>query len=131
MTWDPEESEREGQTLADRYAGNRYAARGQHLVEELALAVLDKLKGLLPSMAESFAQSFAEGVEGLLAQQDEQLTSRQLLPLVLPELLPEEIDLRYKKQKRRAMTGLEAAEERERGQASFGLPNSLEIMVSF
>jgi hypothetical protein len=37
------------------------------MVEELALAILDKLKSLPPGMAEAFASSFTIGVEHLLA----------------------------------------------------------------
>jgi hypothetical protein len=36
------------------------------MAEELALAVLDKLKSLPPRMAEAFANSFARGAKRLL-----------------------------------------------------------------
>jgi hypothetical protein len=65
-------------------------------------------------MAETFANSFAKGIESLLAQQDKQLDSRKEFPLTLPALLIEETPLQYRKGKRRAITGLEIAEERER-----------------
>jgi hypothetical protein len=42
-------------------------SRGQQMAEESALAILDKLKTLLPGMAESFASSFAKGAANLLA----------------------------------------------------------------
>jgi len=38
------------------------------MAEDLALAILNKLRSLPPSMAEAFANSFALGVERLLAQ---------------------------------------------------------------
>jgi hypothetical protein len=65
-------------------------------------------------MAESFANSFAKGTESLLAQQDKQLASRKDFPPTLLAPLIEETPLQYRKGKRRAMTGLEVAEERER-----------------
>jgi hypothetical protein len=65
-------------------------------------------------MAETFANSLAKGTESLLAQQDKQLASRKEFPPTLPEPLIEETPLQYRKGKRRAMTGLEVAEERER-----------------
>jgi hypothetical protein len=65
-------------------------------------------------MAESFADSFAKGADSLLAQQDKKLASRKEFPPMLPEPLVEETPLLYRKGKRRAMTGLEVAEERER-----------------
>jgi hypothetical protein len=65
-------------------------------------------------MAETFANSFAKGTESLLVQQDKQLASRKEFPLTLPTPLIEETPLQYRKGKRRAMTGLEVAEERER-----------------
>jgi hypothetical protein len=56
MGWDPELALPEmGPSLADRYAGDRYTARGLHRAEASALAVLYKLKSWPPSMAESFA----------------------------------------------------------------------------
>jgi len=75
--------------------------------------VLDKLKSLPPSMAESFADSFAKGTDSLLAQQDKKLASRKEFPPTLLEPLIEETPLLYRKGKRRALTGLEIAEERE------------------
>jgi len=65
-------------------------------------------------MAETFANSFAKGTESLLVQQDKQLASRKEFPPTLPAPLIEETPLQYRKGKRRAMTGLEVAEERER-----------------
>jgi hypothetical protein len=65
-------------------------------------------------MAESFANSFAKGTESLIAQQDKKLLSRKEFPPTLPALLIEETPLQYRKGKRRAMTGLEVAEGRER-----------------
>jgi hypothetical protein len=114
MTWDLELETASGPSLANRHVGDRYAARGLQLAEESALAVLEKLKSLPPGMAESFANSFAKGTESLLAQQEKQLVSRKDFPLTLPAPLVEETPLQYRKGKRRAMTGLEVAEERER-----------------
>jgi hypothetical protein len=65
-------------------------------------------------MAESFANSFAKGAESLLAQQDKILDSRKEFPLMLLEPLVEETPLLYRKGKKRAMTELEIAEEKER-----------------
>jgi hypothetical protein len=65
-------------------------------------------------MKESFANSFAKGTESLLAQQDKKLASREQFPPPLPEPLVKETPLQYRKGKRRAMTGLEVTEERER-----------------
>jgi hypothetical protein len=69
---------------------------------------------LPPGIAESFANSFAKGTESLLAQQEKQLVSKKDFPLTLPAPLIKETPLQYRKGKRRAMTGLEVAEERER-----------------
>jgi hypothetical protein len=76
--------------------------------------VLDKLKSLPPIMAESFADSFAKGVDSLLVQQNKKLASRKEFPPMLPEALIEETPLQFRKGKKRAMTGLEIAEEKER-----------------
>src|ERR1700730_1239471 len=67
MSWDLELILALGPSLANRYAGDRYAAQGQQMVEELALAIFDKLKRLPLGMKESFAKAFAKGVESLLA----------------------------------------------------------------
>ena len=65
-------------------------------------------------MVESFADSFAKGADSLLAQQDKKLASRKEFPPILLEPLVEETPLLYRKGKRRAIIGLEVAEERER-----------------
>jgi hypothetical protein len=115
MEWDPEpEVALLGPSHRSRYAGDRYAARGLRMAEDSALAVLEKLKSLPLEMAESFANSFAKGTESLLAQQDKQLLNRKDFFPTLPELQIEETPLQYRKGKKRAMTGLEVAEERER-----------------
>jgi hypothetical protein len=112
--WDPEQPFPEmGPTLANRHASDRYKARGLHRAEASALAVLDKLKDLPPSMAEAFADSFAKGTESLLAQQAKKLASRKDFPPVLPEPLKEETPLLYRKGEKRAMTGEELAREQE------------------
>jgi hypothetical protein len=65
-------------------------------------------------MAETFVNSFAKGTESLLAQQDKQLARRKEFPPTLLAPLIEETPLQYRKGKRRAITGLEVAEEIER-----------------
>src|SRR5271170_245458 len=102
-----------GPTLANRYASDWYTARGLHRAKASALAVLDKLKDLPPSMAEAFADSFTKGTESLLAQQAKKLASRKDFPPLLPEPLKEETPLLYRKGKKRAMTGEELAQEQE------------------
>jgi hypothetical protein len=64
-----------GPSLADRHTSNRYIAQGLQRAKELALAILERLKTIPPSMKESFANSFAKGVESLLAQQEKKLAS--------------------------------------------------------
>jgi hypothetical protein len=98
MTWDPELEIASGLSLANRYAGDRYAARRLQLAKELALAVLQKLKSLPPRIAETFANSFAKGIESLLAQQEKQLDSRKEFPPMLPAPLIEETPLQYRKE---------------------------------
>jgi hypothetical protein len=73
MTWDPKLETAPGPVASKRHAGDRYTTRGLQLAEEAALAVLKKLRSLLPGMAESFANSFAKGTESLLTQQNKQL----------------------------------------------------------
>ena len=63
------------------------------MIEELALAILDKLKSLPPRRAEAFASSFTTDAERLLAQQDKMLESRQEFPTTLPAPLVEETPL--------------------------------------
>jgi hypothetical protein len=82
--------------------------------------VIDKLRSLPPEMAESFANTFAKGADSLLAQQDEKLASRKEFPPMLPEPLVEESPLLYRKGKRRAITGLEIAEEKEMPHGNVG-----------
>jgi hypothetical protein len=115
MTWNPRELNEDIElTLADRYIGDRHGTRGVERVEESAFAVLDKLRSLPPGMAEPFANAFANGAEKLLSHHEEKLANRKQLPLMLPEPLVNETNLQYRKGKRRAMTGPEIAEEKER-----------------
>jgi hypothetical protein len=92
--------------------------RQQHIVVLLVIGNQQRSSqklGTLPAgMAEPFARSFAKGIESLLAKQEEKLLSHMALPPELPAPLVESTDLRFRKGKRRAMTGLEAAEERDR-----------------
>src|SRR3979411_2679792 len=104
MSWDPELMPALGPSLADRHAGDRYAAQGQQMVEESALAVFDKLKRLPPGMKESFATAFAKGAESLLPQKGSMLASREEFPPTLPEPLVEETPLQFRRGKRRAIT---------------------------
>ena len=114
MTWNPELDEEGGPTLASHYTDDWYAAHGLQRAEESALAVLEKLKNMPAGMAELFANTFIKGAESLLTQQDKIHASRERFPLMLPKPLAENSNLRYRKGKKRAMTGLEVAEERER-----------------
>jgi hypothetical protein len=82
--------------------------------------VIDKLRSLPPEMAESFANTFAKGADSLLAQQEKKLASRKEFPPMLPEPLVEESPLLYRKGKRRAITGLEIAEEKEMPHGNVG-----------
>jgi hypothetical protein len=66
MTWDLEQEVAPGPTLANRHAGDRYIRHGLQMAEDSALAILDKLKSLPPSLVESFASSFAAGAKRLL-----------------------------------------------------------------
>jgi hypothetical protein len=97
MTWDPEQEVAPGPSLADRHAGDCYTARGLQIVEESALAVLDKLKSLPPGTAEAFANSFASGSERLLEQQEKMLQNRQEFPTTLPAPLENKTPLLYKR----------------------------------
>ena len=103
-----------GLSLADCHAGNWYISCKLQQAKAAALAVLNKLKSLPRSMAELFANAFAKGTDNLLAQQDNKLASRKDFPLMLPKPLVEETPLIYKRGRRRAITGLEIAEEKER-----------------
>jgi hypothetical protein len=111
MTWNPDLNEELGLTLADRYVGDRHGTRGMRRV---AFAVLDKIRSLPPGMAEPFANAFANGAEKLLSRHEEKLANGKELRLMLPEPIVDEAGLRYKRGKKRAMTGLEIAEEKER-----------------
>ena len=109
MTWDPElDITVSGPSLADRYSGDRYTARGLQQAKATALSVPDKIKSLPPEMAESFVDSFAKGTDSLLAQQDKKLVSRKEFPPTLPESLAEETPLLYRKGKRRAIQALKS-----------------------
>jgi hypothetical protein len=101
MTWNPGFNEGIGLTLADRHIGDRHGTRGMRRVEESAFAVLDKLRGL---PAGPFANAFANGAEKLLSRHEEKLANGKELPLMLPEPIVNEANLRYKKGKKRAMS---------------------------
>jgi hypothetical protein len=66
MTWDLEQEVAPSPTLANRYTSDRYIHYRLQMAEDSALAILDKLKSLPPSLVESFASSFAVGTKRLL-----------------------------------------------------------------
>lgn len=94
MTWD------EAQQLApeptDRHTGDRFVNRGQDLIREAALAA-----------------KFASGASKLAARQEERLVSLAQVPLTMPEPLVEPNLRHFPSSRKRAITGLEAAEEEE------------------
>jgi hypothetical protein len=100
-----------------RHAGDRFQRRGEDLIQEAALAAIEKLRSLPAGQAEAFAATFIKDVDKLNVAQDKLTESRQLLPATLPEPLVEPKLRAFPTSRKRAMTGREAAEQQERDQA--------------
>jgi hypothetical protein len=98
----------------ERYAGDRFANRGEDLIREAALAAIQKLKSLPAAQAETFASSFKKGTEKLATAQDKMSAALERMPLELPGPLKEGNLRQFPTSRKRAMTGREAAEEEER-----------------
>ena len=111
MTWD--EAQQPALEPTDRHAGDRFVNRGQDLIREAALAALEQNSSLPPGEAENFAAKFASGTSKLAARQEERLVSLAQVPLTMLEPLVEPNLRHFLSSRKRAMTGLEAAEEEE------------------
>ena len=87
MSWDkeyvPQRQEEE------RYASDRFANRDEDLIQEAALAAIEKLKSLPATQAKAFASSFKKGTERLTIAQERLLATLVQMPLELPEPLKE------------------------------------------
>jgi hypothetical protein len=99
-----------------RHTSDRYIDQGEGLILEAALAA-EKLKSLPPRQAESYAASFKKGTDKLSAMQDKLTESSRLMPAELPSPLKKVALQQFPTSRKRAMTGREAAEEQERGEA--------------
>ena len=87
MLWDeeyiPQRQEEE------RYASDRFAHRGEDLIQEAALATIEQLKSLLATQAKAFASSFKKGIERLTIAQERLLATLVQMLLELLESLKE------------------------------------------
>ena len=115
MSWDEDYVLQ--QQEEERYASDRFANRGEDIIQEAALAAIEKLKSLPAAQAETFASSFKKGTEKLTIAQDRLSATLAKMPLELPEPLKEPNLRQFPSSRKRAMTGWEAAEEEERDQA--------------
>src|ERR1700722_10688314 len=113
MTWDPAQNQQLDKSEGLRHAGDRYAGRGVELIQEAALAAIEKLNTLPAGQAEHFASSFKKRTERLTVAQDKLSANLALLPATLPEALVEPKPRQFPTSRKRAMTGREAAEEQE------------------
>jgi hypothetical protein len=101
----------------DRYAGDRFANRGEDVIQEAALAALETLRALPAHQAERFASIFKKGTDQLTIAQSKITAGFESLPLTLPEPLKEANLRQFPSSRKRAMTGREAAEQEERDAA--------------
>jgi hypothetical protein len=83
------------------------------IIIEAALAAIENHRSLPLGQAENFASKFAKGTDRLNIQQGERTASLALLPLTLLEPLIEADVGQSLSSRKRAMTGLEAAEVEE------------------
>jgi hypothetical protein len=111
MTWD--EAQQPALEESHQHASNRFSCRGEDIIIEAALAAIEKHRSLPLGQAENFASKFAKGTDCLNIQQDERTASLALLPLTFLEPLVESDVGQSLSSRKRAMTGLEAAEVEE------------------
>jgi hypothetical protein len=116
MSWDAQ-PESSSQYPESRHARDRFLRRGEDLIQEAALAAISKHRSLPPRQAETFASTFARGIDKLNMAQDKLTESHKLMPSTLPEPLVEPKLRVFPNSRKRAMTGREAAEEQERDEA--------------
>jgi hypothetical protein len=94
----------------NRDAGDGFVNHGIGVIQEAALSAIERHKTLPAHQAESYALQFHQGTERLTATQDKMTASHELLPLILPVPLIEANVRQFPANRKRAMTGLEAAE---------------------
>lgn len=96
--------------------GDRYRNQGDTMMQATGQSLQDAYAGLKGPQKEEFAKAFRELGNKLLAAQSKKDESYKALPLMLPPAQKKANVLPFPKttKKRRAMTGLEEAEEKER-----------------
>jgi hypothetical protein len=97
----------------DRYAGDKFALRGKHVVTDNALEVQDTIESLPPGEGAILAAAFEKSVQSLLKKQAEVTHKKNKLPAKLPPPMVQP-KLKYSKGKQRAMTGEEIALKQEK-----------------
>jgi hypothetical protein len=109
----PEPTAMASSSRHDRYASDKFALRGKHVVTDNALKVQDTIESLPPGEGAILAAVFEKSVQSLLKKQAEVTHKKNKLPAESPPPMVQP-KLKYSKGKQRAMTGEEIALKQEK-----------------
>ena len=104
-------------SYSDRYNGDRFVDRGANLIIDTAIRATEKLKNLPAEDANRFALTIVKATDKITAKQDSILKRKESLPPQLPALIVDSDGLTFKRNRKRALTGREAADQQEADQA--------------
>lgn len=97
----------------DRYAGDKFANRREQVILDAAAELAGLHKKLPPEQAPQFAEAVQLLAQSLKSKQEEQNAARATLPSRLPDPQLPSKPLKYMPGRKRALTGMEAAEREE------------------
>jgi hypothetical protein len=100
-----------------RYAGDRFADQGGQNILDAAYNLVQKHKQLGPEDAPAYAEAVDLMARNLTAKQNEKLKARKALPARLPDPQIPHKDLKFLAGRKRALTGIEAAERQQVNEA--------------
>ena len=97
-------------SYSDRYNRDRFADRGANLIINTTIRATEKLKNLPAKDANRFALTIVKATDKITAKQDSILKRKESLPPQLPTLIVDSDGLTFKRNRKRALIGREAAD---------------------
>jgi hypothetical protein len=97
-------------SYSDRYNRDRFADRGANLIINTTIQATKKLKNLPAKDANRFALTIVKAADKITAKQDLILKHKENLPPQLPAPIVDSDGLTFKRNRKRALTGREAAD---------------------
>jgi hypothetical protein len=100
-------------SLDQRYAGDRFVDRGRQIILDAVYNLVQKHKQLSPKDALAYTEAVDLIARNLTIKQNDKLKAPKAVPARLPNLQIPHKDLKFLAGRKRALTGIEAAERQQ------------------